>query len=76
MIFELTRNGSFKGVQFNYDNSVRNSGRKSVFHTFPNSDDVQFEDLGRAPRAFSLNMIISGIGQDYFSKKRRIYKSS
>ena len=74
MIFELTRNGSFKGVQFNYDNSVRNSGRKSVFHTFPNSDDVQFEDLGRAPRAFSLNMIISGIGQDYFSKRDAFIK--
>jgi prophage DNA circulation protein len=74
MIFELTRTGSFKGVQFNYDNSVRDSGRKSIFHTFPNSDDVQFEDLGRAPRAFSLNMIISGRGQDYFSKRDAFIK--
>lgn len=69
MISEFTTTGTFRGVQFNYEVSTRLSGRKSVFHTFPNSNDVQSEDLGRLPRAFSLDMIIHGVGEEYFSKR-------
>lgn len=69
MISEFTTTGTFRGIPFNYESSTRTSGRKSVFHTFPNSNDVQSEDLGRLPRAFSLEMIIQGIGAEYFSKR-------
>lgn len=72
MISELTTTGTFRGVEFNYRSSSLLSGRKSVFHTFPNSNDVQSEDLGRLPRAFALDMIISGIGQEYFSKRNAL----
>ena len=57
MIYEQTIQGSFRGVKFNYENSERTSGRKSIFHTFPNSDIVETEDLGLSPKAFSLRFI-------------------
>jgi hypothetical protein len=74
MIKEFTRTGSYKGVQFNYRSSDRGSGRKTIYHTFPNSDEVQFEDLGRLPRSFSMELLITGIGQDYFGKRDALLK--
>lgn len=73
MISEFTTTGTFRGVPFNYDVSTRIAGRKSVIHTFPNSDVVQSEDLGGAPRAFSMDMIITGIGEEYFSKRDALH---
>lgn len=75
MIYEQTIQGSFRGVEFNYENSERTSGRKSIFHTFPNSDIVETEDLGLSPKAFNLSMIVSGIGNEYFSKRNSLQKA-
>jgi prophage DNA circulation protein len=61
-----TQQGSFRGIPFNFESLGRKSGRKSVFHTFPNSDIVLAEDLGRLPRAFSMNIFIHGTPKDNF----------
>lgn len=52
--------GSFREIKFNFESTSRKSGRKSVFHTFPNSNIVLAEDLGRLPRSVSMNIYISG----------------
>lgn len=75
MISEFTTTGTFRGIQFNYETSERIAGRKSVIHTFPNSNDVQSEDLGGLPRAFTLDMIIHGIGADYFSRRDALHSA-
>lgn len=73
MISEFTTTGTFRGVEFNYEVSTRISGRKAVIHTFPNSNDVQSEDLGRLPRAFTIDMIIFGVAEEYFSKRDSLF---
>lgn len=73
MISELTTTGTFRGVPFNYEVSTLIGGRKSVIHTFPNSNIVQSEDLGELPEAFSMDLIITGIAEEYFSKRDALY---
>jgi len=75
MISDFTTTGTFRGVPFNYEVSTLIGGRKSVIHTFPNSDIVQSEDLGELPEAFSMELIITGIGEDYFSKRNALYSA-
>lgn len=73
MISNFTTTGTFRGIEFNYTSSERIAGRKAVIHTFPNSDEVQSEDLGRLPRAFTLDMIVHGIGAAYFSRRDALH---
>lgn len=73
MISELTTTGTFRGIPFNYETSTGVGGRKAVIHTFPNSDDVQSEDLGALPKAFSLDLIIFGVEDEYFSKRDSLF---
>jgi len=51
--------GSFRGAKFNFIDSSISDGRKSVFHTYPNQDIVDHEDLGKMPREFSMKFYIS-----------------
>lgn len=69
MIEDKLQSGSFRGASFLFQEVGKTTGRKSVFHTFPNSDIVLAEDLGRQPQSLRLKMIIHGIGDDYFSKR-------
>lgn len=73
MISQFTTTGTFRGVPFNYETSTGIAGRKAVIHTFPNSDDVQSEDLGALPKAFSLDLIIFGVDEEYFSKRDSLF---
>lgn len=79
--------GSFRGVGFTFQDTSRKSGRKSVFHTFPNSDIVLAEDLGRLPRVISMNILSHGtseaqvvngetfIPNDYYARRDAIIET-
>lgn len=69
MIKDQLLRGSFRGVEFNFTENRMKDGRKTVIHSFLNSDVVKSEDMGRAIRSFELNIFTSGIGQDYFSNR-------
>lgn len=51
--------GSYKGAQFFLESSRREGGRKTLIHTFPNSDTSISEDLGLAPLSFSMRIIVA-----------------
>ena len=57
--------GSYKGVEFFATSFTTGGGRKTVTHTFPNSDKQFIEDLGRIPRSYGMTLIIGG-GDSYF----------
>ncbi len=61
--------GSFRGVSFDFLDTSKTSGRKSVIHTFPNSDTVVSEDLGRQALVIGMRIIVGGIGQAYYSQR-------
>jgi len=57
--------GSYKGVRFLASSFTTNGGRRTVTHTFPNSDKQLIEDLGLIPRNYGMTLIING-GDSYF----------
>ncbi len=69
MIKDNLDKGSFRGVEFNFRSLGTSGGRKTIIHTFPNSDGALFEDLGELPESFRLEIYISGIGEEYYSRR-------
>jgi len=61
--------GSYKGVSFLIETSSVAGGRKDVKHSFPNSDRQAIEDMGLAPRVYTVNAVITG--DDYFAARDR-----
>ena len=61
---------SYKGVDFFVTISSVSGGRKDIAHKYPNSDKQTIEDLGRQPRRYTLNAIISG--DNYFQKRNSL----
>lgn len=60
--------GSYKGVAITIDGGGLSGGRKVAVKQFPGRDTQSVEDLGKKPRAYSLDIIISDKqGQDYFA---------
>ena len=52
--------GIYRGVPFNFIETNKTGGRKSIFHIYPNSDIVNSEDLGLAPVTISIKIFIHG----------------
>lgn len=61
---------SFRGVQFNIENSQYEFGRRTAIHEFPDVDEPYAEDLGRKARVFSLDCYI--VGDDYFNARNAL----
>lgn len=61
---------SYKGVPFLVTSASLSGGRKDVKHSFPNSDTQVIEDLGLAPRSYSLEIVITG--DNYIQVRDRI----
>ena len=52
------RQASFKGVNFYYQDSTIDGGRKTITHEDPDSDIRYVEDLGKLEKTFSITAII------------------
>jgi len=80
MIQNQLLRGSFRGVNFNFEEIAETSGRKVKIHEFVNSNKVIAEDLGQSANSISIRMIlVADISSsnnvstvDYFSKKKQI----
>ncbi len=49
---------SFKNVEFHYQNSSIDGGRKTVTHEFPDTNTRHVEDLGKLEKVFFINALI------------------
>jgi len=52
------REASFKGVEFYYQESSIEGGRKTVTHEYPDSDIRNVEDLGKLEKVFNIKAIV------------------
>ncbi len=73
LVDELER-GSYKRVPFLIQTSEVSGGRKTVKHSFPNSDRQAIEDLGLIPRTFDISVILTSdsSGENYLNKRNRL----
>jgi hypothetical protein len=72
-VYSRLYNGSFKGIPFLTSEIVRSGGgRKTVDHTYPNSDRRFVEDLGKFRKDFTITAIIRG--PRYHRKRDRLIK--
>jgi len=65
--------GSFRGIEFFISRAQNSSGRRIATHEFPEVDDIQHEDLGRAIRSFNFSAYI--IGDNYFEHREDLIKA-
>lgn len=61
------RKAAFRGVPFFYEDSKSPAGRRTVVHGYPLQDEVWPEDLGRAPKKFTISGYV--LGADYIAKR-------
>lgn len=59
--------GSFRGAPFFWQKSDGDIGRKTARHDYPLRDEAYIEDLGKAPREFTLDVLV--IGPDYMAAR-------
>lgn len=64
------RLASFRGVEFHVDSHDLDAGRRGQTHVYPGRDTSYREDLGRAPRGFSVQGFV--IGDDFAAKRDAI----
>jgi prophage DNA circulation protein len=66
--------GSFRGIEFNFTDLSKSSGRKSIIHTYPNSDTTNSEDLGRLPLTFTIKMYTGIISDpnEYYTRRNAL----
>ena len=64
------RQGSWRGVPFRWESSDTELGRRSARHDYPQRDDASFEDMGKIPREFLLEMFV--VGPDYMAERDRL----
>lgn len=62
--------GSFRGASFFWQKSDADIGRKTARHDYPLRDEAYVEDLGKAPREFTLEVLV--IGPDYMADRDRL----
>jgi hypothetical protein len=65
------RQASFKGVEFYYQDSTIDGGRKTVTHEYPDSNIRYVEDLGKLEKSFSITAIIDN-NTSYTNRDRLI----
>ena len=59
--------GSYKGVSFLTMVGRTTGGVKDVKHSFPNSNTQTIENLGKMPRVYSMELVITG--EDYYQAR-------
>ena len=66
---ERLRPASFRGVPFFVDGSQFTSGRRVVFHEYPDRDDPYSEDMGKVGKTWKVEGHILGVDYDKIKKK-------
>lgn len=61
---------SYKGVNFLVTSARLAGGRKDVKHSYPNKNTQVIEDLGKMPRTYNLEIVITGA--DYIQARDRL----
>ena len=61
------RAASFRGVSFGVTADESEGGRRTVTHEFPQREAPYVEDLGGAPRRFTVQAFV--LGSDYMSRR-------
>jgi prophage DNA circulation protein len=61
------RQGSYRNCPFFWQSLDADVGRRNVRHDYPLRDDAYFEDMGKCPREFTLEMYV--IGPDYMAAR-------
>lgn len=64
------RQGSFRGVPFYWQSVDTEIGRRTARHDYPQRDDSYFEDLGKLPREFTLELYV--LGPEYMAARDRL----
>lgn len=67
---EQHQKGSFRGAEFCWQGAETEIGRKTARHDYPLRDDTYVEDLGKAPREFTLDVLVSG--PDYMTLRDKL----
>lgn len=62
--------GSFRGAPFFWRSADGEVGRKTARHDYPLRDEAYIEDLGKAPREFTLEVLV--IGADYMAARDKL----
>jgi prophage DNA circulation protein len=60
----------FRGVPFYVETAERSGGRRTVVHEYPFKEDPYVEDMGRAPRRFTIEAYV--IGPQYMDARDRL----
>lgn len=71
-ILKATHQTSFRGVNFLYDSSREQAGRKSVVYEFPNRNQRTVSDLGELLKTYKIKGIITGSGSDYIENRNAL----
>lgn len=69
-LFKSLRPASFRGVEFQVDDSAIEAGRRTQVHEYPQRDKPWAEDLGRATRGITLTAFV--IGADYVERANKL----
>jgi prophage DNA circulation protein len=64
------RQGSFRGVPFNYMDGGGAFGRRGQLTEYPDGEVPNWEDLGRKARQFTLDVL--AIGDDWFTQRDKL----
>ena len=67
---EQLQKGSFRGVPFLWQRADGELGRKTTRHDYPLRDEAYIEDLGKAPREFTLEVFV--LGADYMAARDKL----
>jgi prophage DNA circulation protein len=67
---DYLRDASFRGIPFQVEDHRFTGGRNTVTHVFPQAEAVSTEDLGAAPRKYSLTAYV--VGDDYMLYRDRL----
>lgn len=59
--------GSFRGAPFLWQKADAEVGRRTARHDYPLRDDAYFEDMGKVPREFTLEVFV--LGPDYMDDR-------
>lgn len=62
--------GSYRGAPFLWQKADGELGRKTARHDYPLRDEAYVEDLGKAPREFTLEVFV--LGPDYMAARDRL----
>lgn len=71
-IQDLLLKGSFRGVEFNFVAAGTSKGRRVEIDEFINSEDIEYEDLGKSRESFDLRIRLSARGTAYFVNRANL----